>query len=73
MLVLFVVFWFTQSVLTPEQIVHVTSVGDIKTVLAFFVIGAFCVAAFLSDSPASWLKDLALVVIGFYFGTKAGP
>jgi hypothetical protein len=44
--------------------------SDIKTVLAFLVIGAFCLSAFLSDNPASWLKDLALVVIGFYFGSK---
>jgi hypothetical protein len=45
---------------------------EIKTVLAFFVVGAFCLAAFLSETPATWLKDLALVVIGFYFGSKTG-
>jgi hypothetical protein len=46
--------------------------ADVKTTLAVIVIGAFCLSAFLSDNPASWLKDLALVVIGFYFGSKVG-
>jgi hypothetical protein len=72
-IVLFVVYWFAQTLgVTPKDITT-WGVSDIKTVLAFFVIGAFCIAAFLSDNPASWLKDFALVVIGFYFGTKAGP
>ena len=43
---------------------------SIQTVLAFLVVGGFAVAALLSDNPASWLKDVALVVIGFYFGSR---
>jgi hypothetical protein len=43
---------------------------SIQTLLAFFVVGGFVLAALLSSQPASWLKDLALVVVGFYFGTR---
>lgn len=69
-IVLFVVYAFAHMAGVTRD--SIATVSDIKSVLAFFVIGAFCIAAFLSESPATWLKDLALVVIGFYFGTKAG-
>jgi hypothetical protein len=71
-IVLFVIFSFAQILGVTKENIAAFNALDIKTVLAFFVVGAFCVAAFLSENPASWLKDLALVVIGFYFGTKAG-
>jgi hypothetical protein len=44
---------------------------SIQTLLAFLVVGGFSIAALLSDDPAMALKDLALVVVGFYFGTRA--
>jgi hypothetical protein len=70
--ILFVVYWFAQTIgLTKETFASFGAL-DIKTSLAFFVVGAFCLAAFLSDSPATWLKDIALVVIGFYFGSRTG-
>ena len=71
--VLFVAYSFAQLLGVTKENIAAFNALDIKTVLAFFVIGAFCLAAFLSENPATWLKDLALVVIGFYFGTKAGP
>jgi hypothetical protein len=71
--VLFVAYSFAQLFGITKENIATFNALDIKTVLAFFVIGAFCLAAFLSENPASWLKDIALVVIGFYFGTKAGP
>jgi hypothetical protein len=49
----------------------VTQEASIQTVLAFVVVGGFALAALVSENPASWLKDLALVVVGFYFGTRA--
>jgi hypothetical protein len=69
---LFVIYWFSQTIGLTKETFAVFGAQDIKTILAFFVIGAFCLASFLSDSPASWLKDIALVVIGFYFGTRSG-
>ena len=72
-IILFVAYSFAQMLGVSRENIAAFNALDIKTVLAFFVIGAFCLAAFLSENPATWLKDLALVVIGFYFGTKAGP
>ena len=71
-IILFVVFWFWQTLGITKDSIAAFGALDIKTVLAFFVIGAFCIASFLSENPATWLKDLALVVVGFYFGTKVG-
>jgi hypothetical protein len=70
-IILFVIYWFSQIIEVTKDTFAFGAL-DIKANLAFFVIGAFCLASFLSDSPASWLKEIALVVIGFYFGTKAG-
>jgi hypothetical protein len=72
-IILFVAYSFAQLMGLNKENITALNTLDIKTVLAFFVVGAFCLAAFLSENPATWLKDLALVVIGFYFGTKAGP
>ncbi|MEM1290473.1 MAG: hypothetical protein AAGH67_03195 [Cyanobacteria bacterium P01_H01_bin.162] len=42
-----------------------------QNIIAFTVIGGFTIAALMGDeSAARLLKDLALVVIGFYFGTR---
>ena len=42
--------------------------GDVKSVLALMVVGAFCVAGLAGSPYVGDLKDAALVVIGFYFG-----
>jgi hypothetical protein len=44
---------------------------NIQTLIALIVIGAFAIAALggISDGIGT-LKDLALVVVGFYFGTQ---
>lgn len=43
---------------------------NVQTVIAITVTGAFCIAALANIGGASDLKDLALVVVGFYFGTQ---
>jgi len=43
---------------------------NVQTVIAITVTGAFCIAALANIGGASELKDLALVVVGFYFGTQ---
>jgi Na+/H+ antiporter NhaC len=44
---------------------------DVQKIIALIVIGAFAMAALAGiDGSISALKDLALVVIGFYFGTQ---
>lgn len=43
--------------------------SDVRAVLAVGVVLAFCLAALGGSEGASLLKDVALVVVGFYFGT----
>ena len=38
--------------------------------IALIVIGSFALTAFLNFEGATLLKDVALVVVGFYFGTR---
>ncbi|MCK1405029.1 hypothetical protein [Bradyrhizobium sp. 76] len=71
-IILFVIYWFSQTIGLTKESFAAFGATDIKTTLAFSVVAAFCLAAFLSDAPASWLKDIALVVIGFYFGSRSG-
>lgn len=41
---------------------------DIRSLLAFAVVAAFCLAAIGGSEGSPLLKDVALVVVGFYFG-----
>lgn len=43
---------------------------NIQTIIALMVVGAFAIAALGGLAGVSALKDLALVVVGFYFGTQ---
>lgn len=46
---------------------------DIRSVLAFFVVGSFCISAIAGSPHTSLLKDVSLVVLGFYFGSYVKP
>ena|ERR1700682_3271670 len=46
--------------------------GDVKSLLAILVVAAFALAALGGVQTADSLKDVALVVLGFYFG-RLGP
>jgi hypothetical protein len=41
-----------------------------QRILILLVVGGFVLGSFLSQNPADWTKDLALVVVGFYLGTR---
>lgn len=43
---------------------------NVQTIIALIVIVAFSLAALSGIQGAGMLKDLALVVVGFYFGTQ---
>ena len=43
--------------------------GSVQTVIALLVVSAFCLAALGNIPGMGALKDLALVVVGFYFGS----
>ncbi len=44
---------------------------DVRSTIAILVVSAFCIAALAGVSGYSALKDVALVVVGFYFGGLA--
>lgn len=39
--------------------------------MALLIVVTFCYCAVLSDDPLAAMKDLVLIVIGFYFGTRS--
>lgn len=43
---------------------------NVQTVIAIVIIGSFALAALSGIKGVDYLKDLALVVIGFYFGSQ---
>ena len=44
--------------------------GSVQTLIALLVVSAFCLAALGNIPGMGALKDLALVVVGFYFGSQ---
>lgn len=45
---------------------------DTRAAIAFIVTGGFVAGCYIQGgAPALLLKDIALLVIGFYFGNKA--
>lgn len=47
---------------------YVAQLADIKSLIAIIVVLAFSISALSGSDTAHLLKDVALVVIGFYFG-----
>lgn len=43
---------------------------NVQTIIALVIICAFAIAALADIKGASYLKDMALVVVGFYFGSQ---
>jgi hypothetical protein len=43
---------------------------NVQTIIALVVVGSFALAALSGVEGAGMLKDVALVVVGFYFGTQ---
>jgi hypothetical protein len=43
---------------------------NIQTIIALIIVSAFAIAALGSVGNVDYLKDLALVVVGFYFGSQ---
>lgn len=66
--VLFIVWWFFKK--SGISISNIGSSNETQKILAITVISSLCLAAFVNREAASILKDIALVVVGFYFGSK---
>jgi hypothetical protein len=69
--VLLIVFSFVRALGIDMSLRPTTQELSIQTILAFLVVGGFALASLLNRDPAGSLKELALVVVGFYFGSKA--
>jgi len=50
-----------------------SSMNTIQALIALIIVSAFCIAALAGLDGAGSLKDLALVVVGFYFGSRRRP
>jgi hypothetical protein len=69
--VLLIVDWILQRLGMQLGMAVPPSQWNTQTIIAIAVVGAFSIAALIDiDKGLAVLKDLALVVVGFYFGTQ---
>ncbi|MGE4278141.1 MAG: hypothetical protein AB7G62_01045 [Magnetospirillum sp.] len=66
--VMFIVWWFFKK--SGISLTDIGSSSETQKILAITVISSLCLAAFVNTEAANILKDIALVVVGFYFGSK---
>ena len=71
---LILILLITDWVLTKLGISFTATGGrfdwNIQTVIAVIIVGSFALAALSGIAAVSALRDIVLVVIGFYFGTQ---
>lgn len=67
-----VLFFLNRSGITMRISERQASSDGLNTqsIIALIVIGSFAVATFTRTETAAQLKEIALVVVGFYFGSK---
>jgi len=74
LLQLIVVFLILDWLLSKVGVrLSLTDIGawNTQTFIAGLIITTFCVAVLANIEAVSYLKDVVLIVIGFYFGTRA--
>jgi hypothetical protein len=70
--ILLVLEWFTHRFgfkAGGKDLLH----GSVQTFIAVLVVASFCIAALANIPGADTLKDITLVVVGFYFGSTRKP
>jgi hypothetical protein len=70
---LMIVDWFLRRLgirFTPST--ALTNI-NVQAAIALLVIGSLALASFISKDTAEPLKELSLVVVGFYFGSRSRP
>jgi len=72
-IIIALLIWLLKRVGFNFQMINMENVHwNIQSLIAILVIGAFSLAALGGMTEgAGMLKDLALVVVGFYFGTQS--
>ena len=68
--VLMVLEWFAERMGVSVRLQELGLTWNIQTLIALVVITSFCIAALAGISGVSYLKDITLAVIGFYFGSR---
>jgi MFS family permease len=68
--VLLVLEWFGERLGFRMKLQELGLTWNIQTLIAIVVIVSFCIAALGGIRGVSDLKDIALAVIGFYFGSR---
>ena len=72
-LILGVLLFFSNSSGLTQRLLEQRQFGDrlnTQSVIALIIIGSFAIAALTRPEAAAQLKEIALVVVGFYFGTR---
>lgn len=70
-IVLTIVDWLLGRLGVRIRLENLSSTWSIQTFIAGAIISTFCIAALASIPAVGYLKDVVLIVIGFYFGTRA--
>jgi len=71
--VLTIVDWLLSRLGVRIRLEHLSSTWNVQTFIAGMIISTFCIAVLANIPAVGYLKDVVLIVIGFYFGTRAKP
>jgi len=69
-IVLLILEWFAQRLGLGFKLSDIGGAANVQVLIAVFVIGAYCLAVLGGIPGADSLKEIALIVVGFYFGSR---
>jgi hypothetical protein len=69
-IVLIILHWFLARMGIDLTLNNAVFDLNVQSVLAFLIVGTFCISTLIGYTIEG-LKELSLVVVGFYFGTRA--
>jgi hypothetical protein len=69
--VLLILEWVFSRVGVRLRLNEITTDWNVQTFIAGLIIVTFCIAVLADIQAVSYLKEVVLIVIGFYFGTRA--
>jgi hypothetical protein len=70
--ILLIIEWFLSKIGVELRLREVAGRWDIQTFLAGAVVLTFCIVVLAGNGDsAGYIRDVVLVVIGFYFGTQS--
>jgi hypothetical protein len=72
LLAVLVIFdWLANRLGVQLKLEHLRGTLSVQTFIAGAIVTTFCVAVLADIKAVEYLKDVVLIVIGFYFGTRA--